>query len=1101
MNRIKITLVAVFLVIISMMSGSISAQSSNGALAGSVVDATGAGIPNATVTITDVHTNQTRTVTTSRNGSYRTEELQPSEYTVTVKAPQFSATTISHVMVAASIVTSANATLNAGSESTTVEVSASIAALRTDTAEISDVLSSVEINALPVANLNPYSLALTLPGVTTVTGADFTNGTSFSVNGNRPRDNNFLIEGVDNNDQGLHGQAFQPNNLEAVDQATFLLSSFSAEYGRGGAVSNLVFKSGTNAFHGALYERLLNSSLNGVSHEDTLARQLGKTVHPTITRENLFGFRLGGPIFKDKAFFFVSNQWDRFRGTANLATLLLPTAAGYAKLQTIAATNPRVATLLSTYGTLRGVSTPSVIALGLDPVTKVDRGTVQVGGIQRSIGEITNGRELESSIDANLGSSDKIRMRFIQSPFDAPYDVFNFNGQLPNFDTSQTGTTYNSGVTETHIFSPNILNELRLSWSRIGFSFDLRPETLANPLASLPAIGFDDLTGYGIPAGTVPQGRFQNTYQIEDAFSVNKGSHSLKFGFDIAQERIKDGIPFNFFGSINYSTSKTSSSLTNYTGLANFIDDFSGTDQTANTASIAFGNPTARPMIYTQSYFAQDSWKIRPGLTIDFGLRYEFNGTPFNYLGYPAINVANPAAFQSNLPQLADKNNIAPRFGINYSPDGKTVISAGFGMFYSHIFTNIIDNIQGSSPNTAAKNFVGSTAGRGTPNWSTILNVCSTCSIKTKTPTAADTANVIDQNLRDPETYQYNLRIQRQLPASFVVSTMYVGNKTSHEYATNEFNPFLPSGSRLYPTRGRIILENNAASSNYNSLQAELEHKSSKGLTFRGNYTYSKLMDNGSEVFTSGTTSTYAEIQNPASRSREYSPSVFDHTHRIVVSAVYEVPTWHADGGMRFVAALVNGFAFSTISEFQTGQPLNPEIGFDWNQDGIGNDRPILLNPNAPITNWAIKGEDFFNVPKGTLCDGPRFWATNDDCQVVSPANTHWVTSNFGTTQNTIGRDFLRAGHTSNTDFSLARSFKLIPRYEHQDLQIRLEALNVLNQGNTGNYNTTLISGVPFKGTDSLGNVYTGTTSFGSQNAYLTNAGQRVFRIYARYQF
>ena len=860
-------------------------------------------------------------------------------------------------------------------------------------------------------------------------------------------------------------------------------------------MSNVLLASGTNKFHGAIYERLLNSSLDSTDHSTVLNLQGGATNGKSKSRENLFGFRVGGPILHDRAFFFVSNLWDRFRTTANLGILTLPTAAGYTTLQQYNS-NPRIANLLKAYSNLVGTNTKyaATESLGNDPITGLPRGVVNYAGFQRSLGNLSNSRELEATTDVQLRSSDKIRFRFIQSPNDIPYDVGNFPDQLPGFDTDQHGVAYNAGITETHIFNQHILNELRLSWSRIGFNFDLRPETSANPLALAPSISISGVTGYGIPAGSVPQGRFQDTYTLQDALSVSMGRHTMKFGFDVADIRVRDGIPFNFYGSIPYQAVPGS-----YTALANYLDDYSGTGTAG--ATINFGNPTARPVIWNQSYYGEDSWKALPTLTVEFGLRYEYHGTPFNYLGYPGFNVNNPATFPANVPEVADRNNFGPRFGFNYQPvaSGKTAISGGVGVFYSHIFTNIIDNIQGSSPNAAAKDVLpGSSTVRGTPNWSSILTVCATCAIKSTAALATDTADVINAHLVDPITYEYNLRVQRELAPAIILAVQYVGNRTEKDYATEEFNPTTPAGPRIISSRGRIIVEDNQGDSNYNAGQIDLEHRASHGLSLRAAYTYSKMLDDSSEIFTDASgaqISTYAEIQRTA-RGREYALSAFDHRHRLVVSAVYAVPTWHASGMARTAAAIVNGFTFSTVTSFQTGQPENVELGYDWNLDGISNDRPILLNKNAPITNWAVKGEDWFNVPVGTLCDGPEFWATNDPCKVVTAANTHWVTSNFGTTQNTVSRDALTTGHFSNTDLTIQRSFKT---FENQSFDFRVEGLNVFNQGNTGSYNADLITGVPFNGTDIFGQTYSGQTTFG--NKYLTTSGNRILRIYARYQF
>lgn len=1070
------------------------AQATNGTIAGSVVDAAQAAVVGATVTATSLATGEKRTATTNKVGSYRIESVLPGAYKVEVTADTFSPTTADDVVVNASVVTSVNVTLKTGTKTELVEVkSDEVEALKTDSGELSDTLSNVEVSNLPISTLNPYQLAVTLPGVTTVTGDNYTNGFGFSVNGNRPRDNNFLVEGTDNNDQSLHGQAWQPENLEAIQEITFLVDSFSAEYGRGGSVSNLVLKGGSNQFHGAAYELLLNSALDGEDKGDILNQ-----VPKQKSRENIFGFRVGGPVVRNRWFFFVSNIWDRYRATANLGVLTLPTASGYAALQAYS-TNPRIANLLTAYGSLRGTNPlyATTVNLGVDPVSGANRGVVNFAGAQRALGDDENSRELEATSDVIISDSDKLHFRFIQAPYAIPFDVGNFNSQLPGFDTSQGGGTYNAGIIYTHIFSPYLLNELRPAWSRIGFSFYLPASTLANPLTPTPEISITGITGYGIPAGDVPQGRYENTYQLQDTLTWIKGSHTMKFGFDVEDQRIRNLINFNYYGAISFSAQAGG-----YTALANYLDNYGGT-ASSGSATINYGNPVARPAIWEQSYFAEDTWKIAHNFTLDFGLRYEYYGAPFNYLPNPAFNPNNPAAFPGGVPELPNDKDFGPRAGFNYAFNDKTVVSGGVGFFYSHIFTNITNNIQGSSPNNSAKDIITSSSGRGTPNWSTILATTYNTPAS-QLPLATDTSNVIPQRLLEPLTYEYNLRVQRELPAAFVLAVEYVGSRTEHQYATTEFNPFLNdifSAARLFPTRGRIIRQDNTADANYNSGQIELQHKVRWGLTFRGAYTYSKLLDDGSEEFTdsSANLSTYAELQYPNNRRREYAASAFDHRNRIVVSAVYQPPVWHSGEGLHWAGAVVNGWTFSGISTFQSGQPINVEIGYDWNGDGISNDRPILLNPKAPIQNWAIKGDDpiiGFGLAPGTLCDGPAWWATSDNCHPVTAANTHWVTSYFGSTQNTVSRNSLFADHQSNTDVTVERAFHT---FEHQDFQFGVQALNVFNHGPTGSYDSQLIDGVPYNGTDMLGNVYSGAVTFG--NKAITVAGSRTLRIQARYEF
>ena len=266
------------------------AQTSNGTIAGTVIDATGAGVSQAVVTAHGIRTGFERKTTTNGVGGYRLESMLLDTYTVTAEAPGFSQRRVMDVLVSASIVTAVNPVLVAGKVTETVEVESASELLQTETGEISATLGTHAIANLPIRTLSPYELAVTLPGVSApppaFVGAGFPNGYQFSVNGGRPRGNNFLIEGQDNNDLGLHGQAIPGENLEAYQDVTFLLNAYQAEFGHGGAsVSNLILKSGTNQFHGSVYNRLENSSLDALDKGDLLNGSTQKSKY----REDLGG--------------------------------------------------------------------------------------------------------------------------------------------------------------------------------------------------------------------------------------------------------------------------------------------------------------------------------------------------------------------------------------------------------------------------------------------------------------------------------------------------------------------------------------------------------------------------------------------------------------------------------------------------------------------------------------------------------------------------------------------------------------------------------------------------------------------------------------------
>ncbi len=1079
------------------------AQTSNGTVVGTVTDPAGAALVNASVSLQSADTGSIRTTNTTSTGGYRIEAVLPGTYSITVKATGFSEKVIKGINVPGSVITTTDIVLAVGTASTQVQVVADNVSLNTDNAQISGTIGTEEIANLPINSLSAYSLALTLPGVTSVEQGGFSNGVNFAVGGGRPRANNFLIEGQDNNDAGIQGQGLQPENIEAQKEIVIIETNFTSEYGHGaGSVSNLIFKSGTNQYHGSVFERLQNSSLDATDHY-----YVRNEIPKSLYRENQFGFTIGGPIVRNKLFGFGSYQWDNYRSTANLETLTAPSANGYATLQALPS-NPRIDTLIQAFGGLVGDPVQlanagglTEIALGADPNTGIDRGSVEIGSVQRRLGANTNSPELDLTGDYLISAKDTLGLHYIRSSFLAPYDVFNFNGQLPGFDTDQDGTAHNAGIVETHIFNPSLLNEFRLSYGRIGFTFGLPASTTSNPLFGTPGVDISSLTGWGIPT-SVPQGRFHNTYQLQDSLSWTRGNHYFKFGLDVANIRVRDQIPFNFYGSISYTTVPGG-----YTGLANYIDDFGGT----GAINQNFGSPDARPEIWSQNYFAQDTWKVAKNLSLDFGVRYEFNGAPFNAPGtpYPGIDYSNPACFPGNgvtcdTKQVADGTNWGPRVGVVYSPTlwgpRTTVVRAGFGMFYDVLFTNIIDNIQASAPNAAAPNInslTGDDSPRGFANWSTYFSQLNT------SPLPTDVAEPISDHLLTPRTYHWNLNVQQEFPGGFVGQASYVGERGEHLYGTTEFNPYVNdwfSADRLINSRGRIITRDNSADSEYHGLWAELDRKMSSTLVFRASYTYARAMDDSSEVFTTGANqSTYGSESYPVPRkSVDWGLSAYDHRQRLALSYVWSPKTWHTEGGMKVLGNIVNHWSVAGVTQFQTGTPMNVETGFDTNGDGISNDRPALGNPKAPLASYAFDDSWYYGVSQGTLCSGPTFWYTNEPCQVVSPDSVHWIVPGLGATRpsSTIGRNSLISPGYQNWDMSIQRSF---PIGEKVSLDFRGEFFNIFNHGNAsdssfGIGNSTLTSGVT---TDAF-------SDFGANTFYNftpTVGGYRHARMYMKISF
>ncbi len=460
-----------------------------------------------------------------------------------------------------------------------------------------------------------------------------------------------------------------------------------------------------------------------------------------------------------------------------------------------------MANLVKAYGGLVGVNTGlnPPIPLGPDPVTGVDRGSVEMGTAQRNLGADDNAPELDLKGDYIASDKDTLTLRFIRTRFTAPYDVFNFTGQLPGFDSDQDGTSYNTGLVETHVFSPNVVNEVRLSYGRIGFAFGLPASTLANPLYNQPAVSISDMTGYGIPSN-IPQGRFHNTYQLQDTISWTHGKHFFKFGEDLADIRVKDQIPFNFFGSISYDKDTAATPLAGggsfvYTGLANLIDDFGGP---AATVAQNFGSPITQPRLFSQNYFAQDTYRPIPTLSLDLGFRYEYNGAPFNAAGtpYPGIDESNIACFPliraltatpNRLPTAASGDRAPASPGARRS-SASTRPSSAPASASSTTWSSPTSSTTSRprAPNAASPLVTSSSSAngnRGNGSW------YETFAALNKTPKATNTAEPIVNHLLAPRTLHWNLNIEQELPWSTSFQVGYVGERGEHLYGNTSSIP------------------------------------------------------------------------------------------------------------------------------------------------------------------------------------------------------------------------------------------------------------------------------------------------------------------------
>ncbi|MBS1800053.1 MAG: TonB-dependent receptor [Acidobacteria bacterium] len=1053
------------LVALLVTTGTITAQTSKGILTGIVRDTTGAVIPNASVSVKNQDTGENRASKTQNEGAFRIEALSPGRYTISVSQQGFNPFSVSNIIVSASVVTSHDVVMTVGDTGSTVTVEANTVALNTENGQLTGTIDSTDLRALPTFSLNPIELATTVPGVQLVNQNGLSNGMNIQVNGARPRANNFLLDGQEINDVGIGGQAFQPQIPDMYSSLAVITSAASAEYGRaGGAVVNMITKAGTNEFHGTVFERYSGSGLDAL---DGVTRQL-KPLAPGTPNpkarydQHTYGFTLGGPIFKDKLFAFGGLQLQRKYGKETPNRLELPDANGYATLQKIG--GPQVQ-LLNQYLS-NGSYLKDYVAFNDGVITNINVGPqngcpttgciVTTGHFQRQNASLSNpDTQWMYRIDFNPRSADNFYFRYMHDRQSFSPDFQNNGSALVGFDTEQGGPVELGAGGWTHVFTPNLLNELRVSEARLGFLFAPTADTLKNPLYALSSVNIANFPALG-PDQNFPQGRHEDLYQLQDTVGWTKGRQSWRIGFDIGRILETDIVSQNAKGTLSFVKGGTYIS-----SLGNFLQNQLGA---SGTATKTFGATRVDPHGWRSGVFAQDDIKLNADLTINLGVRYDYLTNPLNSLQYPGIDPSNPyAAINTVYKVKNDTNNIAPRVGFAYSPhfggyfgDGKTSIRGGFGVFYDSTFSNILVNSAQSSPN-AVGGTLTSTAPGGLPN--------ATSLIPTITPTLnpkSSVTSVVD-NIVNPLTYQFNLGVERELPAQILTSVRYVGTLGRKLYANQQYNYF-SNGARLNTTRGVINARGNFAGSSYNGLEVSASHGFSHGLQIRGSYTYSKSLDDGSEVFSLANSPTsYSANLAPGGRGQDWGPSSYDHRHYLTISYVWSPVGLHANNTFANAAlgALTRHWTISGTEQFQSGPYLTFDTaGYDINGDGsTTNDRAVLGNKSKPLDTGAIDGH-FVGGTDGVYYDIAALNDPNGDMNVVTPNDVHWLIP-YGPQNQFLHQEIGRNSYANpGLQFhNIAVEKGIGMSYFHFDrgrLILRAEVNNIGNHNNVGPMNTSI---------------------------------------------
>jgi hypothetical protein len=1083
-----------------------------GSISAVVEDPQGAVVPNARVTVTHLATNRVFTTQTTTAGILALRDLPTGEYNLTIQAPNFRAFVSNNLTVSVGKETTLGTVqlqLGSSSESVTVEGSAPLIEATTD--QISDTFNSEKVTSLPMGN-SFDSLALFLPGVATVGDASFSNnnGAEMSVNGLRARANNFQIDGQSNNDNSIAGPSIFFGNQDAISEMQ-VVTNYDAEFGRNtGAVINYVTKSGTNQFHGTAYEFWQGSTFDSLENNEKnpllgfcVPGQSASTgcITPEVPGfvDNRFGGTVGGPVKKDRIWFFGSANFERqrFAGSpASTAGGLVPTPNGDTQLAAAFPNSP-INQIESTIG-------PNAVTAGNPTFTniqnvlvtdQIDPSTgaaftcatqgvngcvpIEFGSLTRFVPGPFNDYEATGRVDFKLTEKDNFFARYVyQKGFSGGV---NFGNGIQVGDwQSVPGLSQQIGLDWVRTFNNVFQNQVRFSYSRANSFFQEQSFSGCNSNAPLncPAdmvmIGSapQDSVSFGVTAA-FPQGRIINVYQLQDNASMVKGQHTIKFGAEIDQQR----------------------SPNVYLPGDNGVFLFSSfSDMVANNpvgTQIALGNPILPFSEWDLGFYFQDNWKIKSNLTLNLGMRWDWYQQAINLLHDQSLKqqTGSDPLWSTSLPLSATTvpsipqalHNFAPVIGFAWTPHmfgrDNTVVRGGFRIAYDPAFYNMFLNVATAAPKVNLASLgplFGGAASTGLPT----TGFFGTDVVPFLTPLAAGGdpgfANQLQvpQNFRNPYTEQWNFGIQHSFTPRVVAEIRYVGNHAVGQFQELNGNPALqplidagfsnliPSGLTPCTTPGapgatagfancnftNVIKYANTAQSNYNGLQTELRIANWHGLTATGSYTYSHTIDNASEVFsTLGGGNTLAYAQNPFNTSgAERANSGVDFPNVVGVAVVYDLPFYKAQKGL--VGHVLGGWQVNTTYRYTSGQPYTtiqrevPGSLCDPTGNFGGNYdacRPILSNASAPLATVGT----YTGCPQPGLCD----FVTG---AAITPADVHWIQNTpdaaavFGTPFAGVGRNTLRGQNISTANLAF---FKDIPITERLKMQFQAQAFNVMN--------------------------------------------------------
>jgi hypothetical protein len=1077
MSSRRIQLFVVSFVVLMLCAGPVLAALT-GDLQGTVLDGKGLAIAAAKVTIKNLGTGVTRTLTTTDAGEFSAQQLDIGPYELTIEKAGFAASR-TQVVIRSGEVTRLNFALEVGAVTETVSVeSGAEAFLDTASSQISTSISEQDVKALPIINRDPLAFAILSPGIAPVSKDNpFLGSGSFNANGQRGRANNITIDNAVATDISTTGGSGTGTfSLDEVQEFKLITDNFGAEFGRNsGAQLQLITKSGTNQYHGSAYEFHQDAAGNARDFFNT-----NNTVTPLVY--NLWGFTAGGPVVKDHLFVFGHYEGNKVRGAGSTsgAQVLTPT-------QVAGITDPTSKALFAAVGA----------------PTSADNS----GAVSNSAPNASDTYSWGMRVDETFrGGKDIITSRYGTAPLTQVRPGLVFIGTtLPNYGANVTNTARTFNIGETHSFSSSVINQARFTFSRTKPIF-LPFTTLTQPFA--PVIQISGFATMG-ESNIIPQGRTENVFGGSDVLSWSRGRHSFKFGADAYRYQQNSFFDSNFRGTFAF----------------NSVNDF----QLGNPATYLqnLGNSVRGNRNTDAFFFAQDDFRVTSSLTLNLGVRLESaggvnevhntlsnidpnNSTPLGGGGTGPLGGVDLGGFAFHR-----NYNWAPRLGFAWNPNhGKLVVRGGYGWAYDFIYQNPITNLRFAAPFITSVS-LNSTSISGANSYANLVAGTSKAQADALAAFGSFPAtqfnfgnfSAVNQNLNNPVSKQSSFGVEYQISKDYVIKASYVGVWSSDLQVSLPINLIQAANrpapatsladeiARLSQFKNAFRLESGTASgsvvnnrldtrfnsvtqvqsigtSNYQGLQLVVVKQPSHGLSLQGSYTYGHSIDDASDAL-NVLVNDSPNIQDPTNLRGNRASSEFDLRHRFVFNHVYEIPfTSHLQGASRM---FLHGWALSGIFSFQTGFPTSIFAGLEQGISDIalqGNlANAIRANGDPRLFTPAAQGSAAAKAIPGTCARG-----IGNQPGTTTPCTN---TSNFALTQPLLGnfgnssRNLLRLADYVDYDAGLLKDTKITERF---NLQFRWEVYNLFNHPNFSGFINTLTA--PNFGT------YTTTASNSRQMQY-----------------